>query len=74
MTIVTNAESFAKYIHGEVAHKGVTYIDAIIDFCAERDLEPEAIVPFIDDCIRLELQREGTALHLLPNNNALPLE
>ena len=75
MTAITNAESFARYIHTQVTDKSMTYLDAVIDFCAERELEPESVVPFIDDKIKSELHREGIALHLLSKKtNALPLE
>jgi hypothetical protein len=53
------------------------YMDALVTFCEDRQLEPEAIVPFISDKIRTNLQREGIALHLLSkssNTAILPLD
>lgn len=75
MTAITNAETFALHVQSEVSTKHISYLEAIVTFCQERDLEPQSIVPFIDAKMRSELQREGIALHLLKKTtNALPLE
>ena len=62
--VINNPELFAKHIEKQVS-KGMSYMDAILDFCLKRDLEPESIVPYISDKMKGELEKEGLALHLL---------
>ena len=62
--VINNPELFAKHIEKKVA-AGSTYMDAIIDFCQKRDLEIETIVPYVNDKMKGELEKEGLQLHLL---------
>lgn len=74
---IIQPEAFAKHIEYLVSSKGMTYLDALVTFCEERQIEPDQIAPFISDKIKTNLQREGIALHLLPktsNTAVLPLE
>jgi hypothetical protein len=63
---IHNADAFAAHIERVVATHGVSYMDAILHFCESRQLEPDAIAPFISDKIKRALGREGRDLHLLP--------
>lgn len=69
-----NSEAFAKYVEQRVTDTGGTYMDAILEFCAKREIEPEAIVPFLNDKIKNALAKEGQRLHLLPKSSELPLD
>lgn len=68
----SNSEAFAKHIEQCVREKRMTYLDAIMNFCEERHLEPEAIVPYLNDKIKTELAREAQSIHLLKKRNELP--
>lgn len=70
---VNSPEAFAKHIEEQVTKKRMTYMDAILTFCADRELEPEAIVPFISAKMKGALEHEGIALHFLKKRNELPL-
>lgn len=71
---VQNSEKFAKYIEHVVRTQNATYLEAIIQFCAARNIEPEAVAPYISDKMKNALAREGARLHLLPKTNELPLD
>jgi hypothetical protein len=74
---VIDPEAFARHIERVVVKHKTSYMDALLDFCEKRSLEPEAIAPFLSDKIIHQLEREGVALHLLPktaNNAQLPLD
>jgi len=58
------SETIARHIEMQVRH-GVTYMDAVLSFCQERDLEPETIVPFLNDHIKAHIGQEGRSLNLL---------
>jgi hypothetical protein len=70
---IHSKEAFAKAIESAVRDKGMTYMEAVLGFCNERELEPQAIVPFLTDKIRTEIHREGKSLHLLPKSDELPI-
>jgi hypothetical protein len=72
---VIEPEVFAAQIERLVS-KGMSYLEAVVAFCDDRQIEPEQIAPFISDKIKTNLQQEGVALHLLPkssNTAVLPL-
>jgi hypothetical protein len=71
---VHTSEAFAKHIERSVTVKQMSYMEAVIEFCEERQLEPEAIVPFLNDKIKNALAHEGQRLHLLPKMSSLPLD
>jgi hypothetical protein len=64
--VINNPERFAQFIEKKVA-SGLSYMDAILDFCAKLDLEPEAVAPYIVNNSKImgALEREGRSLHLL---------
>lgn len=64
--VINDPEKFAKHIEKKVG-TGMSYMDAILDFCQKLDLEPEAVVPYITGNPKImgALEREGLALHLL---------
>lgn len=64
---INNPEAFAKFIEKQVREGGVTYMEAVLDFCDKRQIEPEQIAPFISDKIKRAIAKEGKALHLLKN-------
>lgn len=52
-----------------VSEKGMTYIDAVLEYCNENELEPEYIKNIMTAPIRQKLEREYQALHFLPKND-----
>lgn len=67
------AERFAKHIEKQVTEKNMSYMEAVLDFCEKRGVEPEAVVPFLNDKIKSALGEEAQRLNLLPKTSALPL-
>jgi hypothetical protein len=69
-----SSESFAVHIEGLVRDHGLSYMDAILHFCEQHQLEPETIVPHLSTKMKTAIQREGEALHLLKKRRGLPLD
>lgn len=65
---------FATHIERQVREHHMSYLDAIIHFCNERQLEPEAIVPYLSDKMKTAMRREGQNLHLLRKRRELPFD
>ena len=69
-----SSESFAKHIEKQVRGNHMSYLDAILDFCEKRRLEPEAVAPFISTKMKTALAKEGQDLHLLRPTRELPFD
>ena len=51
----------------------MSYLDAVIYYCAEKNIEPELIAGTLGDKIRGELANDAQRLHFIPKFNQLPL-
>ena len=69
----TNAEKLAQTIERLVIAKRMSYLDAVIYYCAEKNIEPELIAGTLGDKIRGELANDAQRLHFIPKFNQLPL-
>ena len=69
----TDAEKVAQTIERLVISKRMSYLDAVIYYCAEKNIEPELIAGTLGDKIRGELANDAQRLHFIPKFNQLPL-
>ena len=69
----TNAEKLAQTIEQLVIAKRMTYLDAVIYYCSEKNIEPELIAGSLGDKIRGELANDAQRLHFISRFNQLPL-
>ena len=69
----TDAETLAQIIEQLVIAKQMSYLDAVIYYCAEKNIEPELIANTLGDKIRGELANDAQRLHFIPKFNQLPL-
>ena len=69
----TNAENLAQTIERLVIAKRMSYLDAVIYYCAEKNIEPELIAGTLGDKIRGELANDAQRLHFIPKFDQLPL-
>ena len=68
-----DAEKVAQTIERLVIAKRMSYLDAVIYYCAEKNIEPELIASNLGDKIRGELANDAQRLHFIPKFNQLPL-
>ena len=75
MSLGITTQSFVAQIEELVKTKRLPYLDAILYICAEKEIEPERIVRFIDKGMKEKLQVEAEASNALkgPKCNKLPL-
>ena len=69
----TDAETLAPTIDRVVIIKRMSYLAAVIYYCAEKNIEPELIAGTLGDKIRGELANDAQRLHFIPKFNQLPL-
>ena len=62
---------FSKIIEDIVKEKQVNYIDAILIYCENNDLEPEDVRKFISPIIKGKVEAEAMQLNFLPKLNTL---
>ena len=72
--IFKNASDFSYYIQTTAQKEGQTCTQTILEYCEQRDLEPDDIAKLINRALKeqitIEMQEEG----LLPKNNELEFE
>ena len=69
----TDAETLAQTIEELVIAKRKSYLDAVIYYYAEKNIEPELLAATLGDKIRGELAKDAHRLHFIPKINQLPL-
>lgn len=65
---------FSKSIEDIVRTKRMDYIDAILYFCEENNLDEQDVKKYISDPIRNKLEVEAMNLNFIPKSNELPFE
>ena len=70
--IPEKSEIIATTIEQYVITKRMSYLDAVIYFCEQRNVEPQLIADRLGDKIRGELASEAAQLHYIPKSNELP--
>ena len=69
----TDAEKLAQTIERLVITKRMSYLDAVIYYCAQENIEPALIAGTLGDKIRGELANDAQRLHFIPKFDQLPL-
>ena len=56
-----------------VLSKKVTYIDACLEYCKEKNMEPNSLGRLVNKSLKQKIQVEAEELHFLPKTNSLPV-
>lgn len=72
--LMMTKNKFTKIVEEFVRESDMSYIDAIINFCEDNNLEFEDIRKYISDPIKSKLEVEARKLNYFPRMNELPLE
>lgn len=67
-------KSFSNLVQDRVKKDRSTYLDAIIDICKERMIDPEDIVKLLSNPIKAKLEAEGMNLGYLKKKNELTFD
>lgn len=71
---VYTKKSFSELIQTRVKKDRSTYLDAIIEICKERSIDPEDIVKLLSNPIKAKLEAEGMNLGYLKKKNEIRFE
>lgn len=69
---ITSTEFYHK-ISDIVEETNLSYLDSILYYCEENNMEPEAVVPLINTKMKSQLRDEAEELNFLPKTTKLPL-
>lgn len=65
--------AFSEKIEKLVRDKGVSYIDAVVDYCDESGFEIEVAATLVSETLKYKIQMEAESLHFLPKSNTAKL-
>ena len=71
MGLGITTKRFSKDIEELVKTKRLSYMEAIVYFCEQKDIEPERVVRFIDKGMKEKIQVDAEALNYLPKTNSI---
>lgn len=72
ITVMT-PKKFAIKIETIVAQGGVSYMDAILDYCEKNQMEPDAVAPLISKPLKEKIEADARELNFLPKVATLPI-
>lgn len=69
-----NKAIFSKMVEDAVLKKKLSYMDAILHVCEDRQIEPEDVRKFVSQSVKSKLEAEAIHLNFLPAQNELTFE
>ena len=70
---VMTPKKFAFKIEEIVSKGGITYMDAILDYCEKNQMEPDAVAPLISKPLKEKIEADARELNFLPRVATLPI-
>ena len=64
---------FSLLIEQIVQTKLISYMDACLEYCKEKEIEPNSIARLVNKALKQKIQMEAEELHFLPKTNSLPV-
>ena len=69
-----NSKQFSLEIEAyKKEHKGFTYMDAIVAYCEERNIDTSTVGPLVNKALKEKVALECQKLNLLPKTSELPI-
>lgn len=61
----SNPEDFSIFIEREAKRKGIRYLETLMEYCENKDIDPSAVAKSITPSLKQKLQAEAEDLNLL---------
>ena len=71
--MLMNSKKFALTIEAIVKEKKIPYMDAVIKFCEENDIDTETGAPLINKSLKEKIQLEAEKLNLVEKSSTATL-
>ena len=66
-------KKFSIAIEKTVRQSGISYMDALVDYCNKNQIEPEQIKPLITKSLKEKVEVDARNLNFLPKVATLPI-
>lgn len=73
MVEIMNTSKFSMIIENFVKEKRCTYMDAVVLYCEENEMEIESAAKLLNTRIKEQLEVEAMDLNFIPKVNTLPI-
>ena len=70
---VMSSKKFSYEIEEFVKKTGVSYLDAVMEYCTENKIEPETVASLFSKPLKEKIEVDAMKLNLLPKVSQLPL-
>lgn len=70
---ILTKKRFTKLVEAKVEETSMTYMDAIISVCEDRELDPGEIGNLIGPILKDKVEAEAVSLNLMKGGNQLPI-
>ena len=70
---ILTKKKFAKLIEDKVLSHRIGYIDAVIEVCNDRGLDPADVGSLISPIIKEKIEAEAVGLNMIKGGNKLPI-
>ena len=64
---------FSLLIEQMVQTKHISYMDACLEYCKEKEIEPNSIARLVIKSLKQKIQMDAEQLHFLPKTTSLPV-
>ena len=71
--MLMNSKKFALTIESIVKEKRISYMDAILKFCEENDIDPSSVGSHINKSLKEKIQLEAEKLNLIEKSSTATL-
>ena len=71
--MLMNSKKFAFTIEGMVKEKRISYMDAILKFCDENEIDPSSVGSLINKSLKEKIQLEAEKLNLIEKSSTATL-
>tara|TARA_A100001388_G_scaffold181314_1_gene135755 strand:- start:220 stop:441 length:222 start_codon:yes stop_codon:yes gene_type:complete len=71
--MLMNSKKFALTIESIVKEKRISYMDAILKFCEENDIDPSSVGSLINKSLKEKIQLEAEKLNLIEKSSTATL-
>ena len=68
-----NSKKFALIIEGIVKDKRISYLDAVLHYCEDNDIDTASVGPLINKSLKEKIQTEAEKLNLVEKSSTAVL-
>lgn len=69
----TSPSEFSIFIEKQAIKRGIGCLEALLEYCEEKEIEPIAVASFITNSLKEKIRAEAEEMNLLKKTAKLPL-